>query len=138
MSESMDSTSTSPPVGHELVSPLRTMFKRIMAGNPFYLASAGLLLYGINQLTTDPKLVGAEFPMLRFNFCALLLYEIMLVCTAITLIRRRIWYDAMLLFGLTNLFIIVPFSLISRAVFLSPHLAITMSIIGATLASAKF
>lgn len=109
-----------------------------MAGNPFYLASAGLLLYGINQLTTDSKLVGAEFPMLRFNFCALFLYEIMLVGTAIMLIRRRIWYDALLLFGLTNLFVIVPFSLISRAVFLSSHLALAMSICGAALAVAKF
>jgi hypothetical protein len=114
------------------------MFKRILAGNPFYLASAGLLLYGINQLTTDSKLIGAEFPMLRFNFCALFLYEIMLVCTAILLIRRKIWYDALLLFGLTNLFVIVPFSLISRAVFLSSHLALAMSICGAALALAKF
>jgi hypothetical protein len=109
-----------------------------MAGNPFYLASAGLLLYGINQLTTNCKLVGAEFPMLRFNFSALVLYEIMLVGTAILLIRRRIWYDALLLFGLANLFVIVPFSLISRAVFLSPHLALAMTICGAALAVAKF
>lgn len=138
MSDSMDSAPAAQPVGNELVSPLLMAFKRILAGNPFYLASAGLLLYGINQLTTDPKLVGAEFPMLRFNFCALLLYEIMLVGTAIALIRRRIWYDAMLLFGLTNLFIIVPFSLISRAVFLSPHLALVMSLAGAALAAAKF
>ena len=138
MSDSMDSAPAAQPIGNELVSPVRLALKRVMAGNPFYLASAGLLLYGINQLTTDPKLVGAEFPMLRFNFCALLLYEIMLVCTAITLIRRRIWYDAMLLFGLTNLFIIVPFSLISRAVFLSPHLALEMSLVGIALATAKF
>lgn len=117
---------------------LGSMFKRIMAGNPFYLASAGLLLHGINQLTTDSKLVGSGFPMLRFNFCALFLYEIMLVGTAILLIRRKIWYDALLLFGLTNLFVIVPFSLISRAVFLSSHLALTMSICGAALAVAKF
>ena len=109
---------------NELVGRFLAIFKRIMAGNPFYLASAGFLLYGINQLTTDSKLVGSELPMLRFNFCALALYEIMLVGTAILLIRRRIWYDALLLFGLTNLFVIVPFSLISRAVFLSPHLAL--------------
>jgi len=123
---------------HELVERLLAIAKRILAGNPFYLASAGFLLLGINQLTTDSKLVGAELPMLRFNFCALLLYEIMLVGTAILLIRRKIWYDAMLLFGLTNLFVIVPFSLISRAVFLSSHLALAMSICGALLAAAKF
>lgn len=126
------------PAANEFVTSLRSLCKRIMAGNPFYLMSAGLLLYGINQLTTDSKLVGAEFPMLRFNFCALALYEIMLVGTAILLIRRKIWYDALLLFGLTNLFVIVPFSLISRAVFLSPHLALAMTICGAALAVAKF
>jgi hypothetical protein len=114
------------------------MLARILAGNPFYLASAGLLLYGINELTTDAKVVGAEFPMLRFNFCALFLYEIMLVATAILLIRRKIWYDALLLFGLTNVFVIVPFSLVTRAVFLSAHLALAMSICGAALAVAKF
>jgi hypothetical protein len=75
---------------------------------------------------------------LRFNFSALVLYEIMLVGTAILLIRRKIWYDALLLFGLTNLFVIVPFSLISRAVFLSSHLAFAMSVCGVALAAAKF
>ncbi|HEV2329949.1 MAG TPA: hypothetical protein VGY56_14300 [Verrucomicrobiae bacterium] len=97
-----DSTSPAPgsqPTVNQFVGSLSSMFKRIMAGNPFYLASAGLLLYGINQLTTDSKLVGAGSPMLRFNFCALVLYEIMLVGTAILLIRRRIWYDALLLFA---------------------------------------
>lgn len=131
-------TQPTQPTAREIVASLQSLFKRIMAGNPFYLASAGLLLYGINQLTTDSKLVGSEFPMLRFNFCALFLYEIMLVGTAILLIRRRIWYDALLLFGLTNVFVIVPFSLISRAVFLSSHLALAMSLCGAGLAVAKF
>ena len=138
MSDSQSSTVDASSDTTELVSPFRLLFKLILAGNPFYLASAGLLLYGINELTTDPKLVGAEFPMLRFNFCALLLYEIMLVGTAIALFRRKIWYDALLLFGLTNLFIIVPFSLISRAVFLSDHLARMMCLLGALLAVAKF
>ena len=103
---------------------VRKWTKRIIAGNPFYLLSAGLLLYGINLLTTDPKLVGAEFSMLRFNFCALVIYELMLVTTAIALARRRIWYDALLLVGLSNVFVIVPFSLISRAVFLNSTLAL--------------
>jgi hypothetical protein len=110
----------------------------MIAGNPFYLISAGLLLYGINLLTTDPKLVGAEFSMLRFNFCALVIYELMLVTTAITLARRRVWYDALLLVGLSNVFVIVPFSLISRAVFLNTRLALVMSAIGTLLAVGKF
>jgi hypothetical protein len=117
---------------------VRKWTKRIIAGNPFYLLSAGLLLYGINLLTTDPKLVGAEFSMLRFNFCALVIYELMLVTTAIALARRRIWYDALLLVGLSNVFVIVTFSLISRAVFLNSRLALVMSAIGALLATGKF
>src|SRR5260221_13460831 len=111
--------------------------KRIIAGNPFYLLSAGLLLYGINQLTTDPKLVGAEFSMLRFNFCALVIYEILLVTTAIALARRGVWYDALLLVGMANLFIIVPFSLISRAVYLNTGLAVAMSRSGGLLAAGR-
>ena len=138
MPDSTSPATVSQPTLNEFAERLWSAFQRIMAGNPFYLMSAGLLLYGINELTTDSKLVGAEFPMLRFNFCALFLYEMMLVGTAILLIRRKIWYDALLLFGLTNLFVIVPFSLVSRAVFLSPHLALAMSICGVGLATAKF
>src|SRR5215469_6740422 len=133
MQDSISPATNPHATATDFVELLRSLFKRILAGNPFYLASAGLLLYGINQLTTDSKLVGSEFPMLRFNFCALVLYEIMLVGTAILLIRRKIWYDALLLFGLTNLFVIVPFSLISRAVFLSSHLALAMSVCGVLL-----
>jgi hypothetical protein len=138
MQEPIDSAAGSQPVMNEFLGRLLSIFKRILAGNPLYLASAGFLLYGINQLTTDSKLVGSELPMLRFNFSALVLYEIMVVGTAILLSRRKIWYDAMLLFGLTNLFVIVPFSLVSRAVFLSSHLALAMSVCGVLLAAAKF
>jgi len=138
MPDSTNSITVPPPVARGSARALRLTLKQVLAGNPFYLASAGLLLYGINQLTTDPKMVGAELPMLRFNFLALLIYEILLVVTSIALLRRAIWYDAMLLFGLTNLFIIVPFSLISRAVFLSGNLAWLMSLGGAALAVAKF
>jgi hypothetical protein len=117
---------------------IKAMFKKFLASNPFYLTSAGLLLYGINQITTDTKWLSTELPMLKFNFCALLIYEIMLVCTAITLARRHIWYDALLLFGLANLFIIVPFSLVSRTIFISYHPALTMTLSGAGLAVATF
>jgi hypothetical protein len=130
--------STAPVLTSQSAPAVRKWTKRIIAGNPFYLLSAGLLLYGINLLTTDPKLVGAEFSMLRFNFCALVIYELMLVTTAIALARRRIWYDALLLVGLSNVFVIVPFSLISRAVFLNSKLALVMSAIGALLAVGKF
>ena len=109
-----------------------------MAGNPLYLGSAGLLLYGINALTTDPRFVGAEYSMLQFNFCALVIYELILVITAIALARRKVWSDALLLIGLANLFVIIPFSLISRASYLSTHLALTMCLCGAAITIVKF
>ncbi len=138
MENSADAESLPPVIAGPPQINLRALMKRIIARNPFYLISAGLLLYGINQLTTDPKLVGAEFSMLRFNFCALIIYEIMLVATAVALARRGIWYDALLLVGLANVFIIVPFSLITRAVYLNSELAWTMSGIGVFLTAGKF
>jgi hypothetical protein len=121
-----------------LATRLIPWLKRLLTGNPFYLASAGLLLYGMNKLSTDSRLVGAENSMLQFNFSALIAYEILLTVTAILLARRKIWYDSLLLFGLDNLFIIIPFSLVSRALFLSSSFATMMCLAGCLLAAAKF
>src|SRR5437867_3608924 len=112
--------------------------RRVLASNPFYLASAGFLLYGVNRLSSDPRLTGAESSQLAFNFCALFGYEILLVITAIVLARRSIWYDALLLVGLENLFVLLPFSLVSRAVLLNQHLAWIMCAAAMVLAGAKF
>jgi hypothetical protein len=76
--------------------------------------------------------------MLQFNFSALIAYEILLTVTAILLARRRIWYDSLLLFGLNNLFIIIPFSLVSRALFLSSNFATMMCLAGCLFVAAKF
>ena len=95
---------------------LANFFRRFFSCNPLYLASAGLLLYGINRLSSEPGLAGAEPAQITFNFAALFLYEILLVWTAIMLAQRAIWYDALLLVGLENLFVLIPFSLVSRAV----------------------
>lgn len=138
MHNATDTGTVSQPDFSPFWIAVRIWVKHVIAGNPFYLASAGLFLFGINQLTTDPKLVGAEYSMLRFNFCALIIYEILLVVSAIALARRRVWYDALLLVGLANLFVIVPFSLISRAVYLSPGLARAMCVSGVLLAVVKF
>jgi hypothetical protein len=125
------------PDRRSLTGDLRHLCKRLLAGNPLYLASAGLFLYGINTVTTDPRLVGAELSLLQFNFSALALYEIILAVTAIALARRRIWYDSILLVALANLFIIVPFSLISRAVYLSSNLALAMCVFAGLFAALK-
>ncbi len=119
------------------VGLLRWM-RRILASNPFYLASAGFVLYGINRLSSDPRLTGAETALLGFNFGALFFYELLLVITAIVLARRAIWYDALVLVGLENLFVLVPFSLVSRTVLLNQHLAWAMCAAAVLLVLAKF
>src|SRR3954466_14355690 len=77
--------------------------------NPFYLLSAGLLLYGCYRISTEPDVMSRDFTHLYFNFGSLQLYELLVVSTAIFLASRRIWYDSTLLVGLENLFLIVPF-----------------------------
>ena len=49
----------------------------VLAGNPFYLLSAALLLFGINRLSVDPEFLGEELHKLAFNFSALQIYEIL-------------------------------------------------------------
>ncbi|MSU58183.1 MAG: hypothetical protein EXS35_08385 [Pedosphaera sp.] len=117
---------------------LANFFRRFLSCNPLYLASAGLLLYGINQLSSDPSVAGAEPAQITFNFAALFLYEILLVWTAIVLARRTIWYDALLLVGLENLFVLIPFSLVSRAVQLDEPLGRKLCAAAVLLAVLKF
>ena len=112
--------------------------RRFLACNPFYLASAGLLLWGVNRLSLEPKLAGSESNEILINFTALFVYEILLVLTAILLARRAIWEDALVLVGLENLFVMIPFSLLSRAVQLNESLAQEMCLAAGLLAGVKF
>lgn len=98
--------------------------KRLLVCNPFYLASAALLLYGVYRLSLDPNLFGAELRQLAFSFAALHGYEILLVLTVSLLATRRIWYDASLLVVLDSMLWVVPFILASQAAFLSRNLAL--------------
>jgi hypothetical protein len=116
---------------------LSCLSRRLLAVNPFYWASAVLLLYGINQVSSDPRLVGAEFAQLAFNFSSMLAYELLMVVTTIWLARRGIWSDALILVALENLFVLVPFSLVSRAVFLSNGLALGMCVVASAFAAFK-
>src|SRR2546423_1384554 len=131
-----DSMRTSGPGGTDDREPLYSRsvecvlaecMCRFLSSNPFYLASAGFLLYGVNRVSSDSRLGGAEVSQLTFNFCALFAYEILLVVTSILLARRQIWYDSILLVGLENLFVLIPFSLVSRTVLLSPGLGLVMT-----------
>ena len=89
--------------------------KRLLASNPFYLVSAALLLFGMYRVSMDPSFLRTETAQLVFNFSSLQSYELLLVFTAVFLARRCIWYDATLLVILENLFVLVPFILVSQA-----------------------
>ena len=97
--------------------------KWLLAKNPFYLASAGLLLYGVDKFTSIVALASPSAEQWMFHLGALFVYELMLVVTAIFLARRSIWYDAILLVVLENVFILVPFSVVSRLVLANSSLA---------------
>src|SRR5258708_1131246 len=89
--------------------------KRFIACNPCYLLSAALLLYGFYRVSIDPGFLRSEIAQLAFDLGSLQVYELLLVVTAIWLTRRAAWYDATLLVWLENLFVFVPFILISQA-----------------------
>jgi len=82
------------------------------------LASAAMMLYGIYRVSIDPGMLHEEASQLAFNFSSLQLYEVMLVVTAIVLARRAVWYDSTLLVALENMFVFVPFILLSQAALL--------------------
>src|SRR4051812_7463310 len=105
-------------------APIATapLWKRLLACNPFYLASAALLLYGCYRISLEPKLFNRETAHLYFNFLSLQTYECLLVVIAVFLGIRKIWYDSTLLSGLENMLLIVPFVLISQAALIQQRL----------------
>jgi hypothetical protein len=114
--------------------PLSYWLKKLLVCNPFYLASAALLLYGVYRLALDPNLFTTETRQLMFNFSALQCYELLLVFTATMLATRRIWYDATLLVVMENLLWIVPFILVSQAAFIASKLALWFCLLAVFLA----
>src|SRR5258705_7690670 len=107
------------PAAEPAVAPLprcrNTRWLRwIIARNPFYLLSAALLLFGVNRLSIDPGFIPGEESNLVFNFCALQVYEFLLVLVAIFLARRLIWYDSTLLIAIENGLVLVPCLLITH------------------------
>jgi len=101
--------------------PFSYWAKRFLVCNPFYLVSAALLLFGMYRLSVDRSLFEREIPQLVFNLTSLEFYEILLVATAIFLAARRIWYDSTLLVALENLFVFVPFILVSQVALISTN-----------------
>jgi hypothetical protein len=119
-------------------SPLAYWSRRLLACNPFYLISAACLLFGLYRLTIDPTFRRAELRQLATIFGSLQLYEILVVITAIILAWRRIWYDSTLLVTLENMLVLVPFILVTLAVFLGNRVAWIVCGTGACLAVLKF
>jgi putative effector of murein hydrolase LrgA (UPF0299 family) len=61
-----------------------------------------------------------------------------LVGVAIFLARRYLWYDSMVLVGLENLLVFVPFLLVSLAALTGPRITITVCAIAVILAVSRF
>ena len=115
-----------------------TWLKKLLAGNPFYLVSAALLLFGLNRLVVDPHFLGSATPKLIFTFSALQVYEVLLAGVAILLACRRIWYDAALLLVLESALLLVPFILMTEAVVTGQGLARAFCAAGAALAVLRY
>lgn len=111
--------------------------KRLFVCNPFYLASAALLLYGVYRVSGDPGFLTTELRELTFNFTSLQLYELLLAGTAMVLVARRIWYDATLLVVLENLLWIVPFILVSQAALIEQSTTWMLCLLAAGLVTAR-
>src|ERR1043166_1376023 len=76
------------PQSTAIASGTRKWLRLLWAGNPFFVASAALLLLGINRLAVDPNFLRVEESKLLFNFSALQLYEALLIGVAIFLSAR--------------------------------------------------
>ncbi len=94
---------------------LKHILRSVLSGNPFFLVSAATMLYGLYLVAVDPEMIQAELSKLWFNVSSLEIYELMIVGTALLLARRKIWHDCNLLITLENMFMFVPFILISQA-----------------------
>jgi hypothetical protein len=105
-----------------------------LARNPLYILSAALLLWSMRRLSLDSRIFSHELPQLLFNFSSFQFYELLLAVTAIALARHRVWYDSGLLVALENLFVCVPFLLVSQALLLENGVAFALCLAGCLLA----
>ena len=141
---------TPPPVFESefppCVSPLAALpppkllsywLKKLLVCNPFYLASAALLLYGVYRISMDVNFFATEVKQLIFNFSALQIYELLLAGTATLLVTRRIWYDSSLLVVLENMLWIVPFILVSQAAFINQSTGVLLCALAVALAVSR-
>jgi hypothetical protein len=137
---SSDESATAPLLESPIPETPRrfTRLRRCLACNPFYLVSAALLLFGIVRISNDTSFLLTEQSQLTFNFISLEVYEILLVATAILLARRCIWYDSTLLAALENMFLFIPFILLSQAALIEQRIIWGLSLTAALLAATRF
>ena len=126
------------PEPNQLHRPLSWWLRKFFACNPFYLVSAALLLYGCYRVSIDETFIDRETARLLFNFCSVQVYELVLVGVAIFLARRCLWYDSMVLVGLENMLVFVPFILLSAAALTGPWITSSVCAAGVLLAAMRF
>ncbi|HEY1790889.1 MAG TPA: hypothetical protein VGJ73_22265 [Verrucomicrobiae bacterium] len=118
--------------------PLSWWLRKFFACNPFYLVSAALLLYGCYSVSIDGTFIDRETARLLFNFSSVQVYELLIVLFAIFLARRCLWYDSMVLVGLENMLVFVPFILVSAAALTGPWMTVSVCVTGVILAVLRF
>jgi len=126
------------PQPNNVPRPLSWWLRKFFACNPFYLVSAALLLYGCYRVSIDETFIDHETARLLFNFSSVQVYELLLMGVAIFLARRCLWYDSMVLVGLENLLVFVPFILLSQAALTGPWLTGSVCGAGVILAALRF
>jgi hypothetical protein len=132
------SPSSPPPKPNRPRKPLSWWLRKFFACNPFYLVSAAMLLYGCYRVSIDDTFVHGETARLFFNFGSVQVYELLLVGVAIFLARRYLWYDSMVLVGLENLLVFVPFLLVSLAALTGPWITVSVCAAAVILAVLRF
>jgi hypothetical protein len=100
--------------------------------------SAALLLYGCYRVSIDGTFIDRETARLLFNFSSVQVYELLIVGVAIFLARRCLWYDSMVLVGLENMLVFVPFILLSAAALTGPWITGAVCATGVVLAVLRF
>jgi hypothetical protein len=127
-----------PPLPNRPRRPLSWWLRKFFACNPFYLVSAALLLYGCYRVSIDETFADHETARLLFNFSSVQVYELLLVGVAIFLARRCLWYDSMVLVGLENMLVFVPFILISLAALTGARITVYVCATAVILAALRF
>lgn len=122
-----------PSITDRSPTDFRRIVRYLLAGNPFFVLSAVLLLYAMRRLSFDSHLFSTEVSQLVFNFSSFQFYEIVLIGTAVLLARRRIWYDSTLLVFIESMFAFVPLMLVSQALLVENSMAAFLCLAGAAL-----